>query len=134
MSHPEPARIEDIAPRMEAAFNAGDAAALAALYANTAILMPPNEPTVRGRADIQGWFEQALTRLRHIRIIVTESLTEGDHAFQAGTFTSSPDAASSSSAGGPGATVAGKYMLRLKKYTGGWKIQYDIWNLDQPAG
>jgi glutathione S-transferase len=53
------ARIEDMAPLMEAAFNASDAAALASLYDDTAILMPPNEPLVRGRAEIQAWFERA---------------------------------------------------------------------------
>lgn len=127
------ARIEDIAPRMEAAFNAGDAKALALLYGDTAILMPPNEPMVRGRAEIQAWFERALSRLRCVRIIVTESLREGDQAFQAGTFTSGATDASSSPAGVSGATVAGKYVLLLARQAGDWKIQYDIWNLDQPA-
>jgi ketosteroid isomerase-like protein len=128
------ARIEDMAPLMEAAFNAHDAAALASLYGDTAILMPPNEPLVRGRAEIQEWFERALSRLRRIRILVAESMIEGDQAFQAGTFTSSANADASSSAGEPGAAVAGKYVLLLKKQAGDWKIQYDIWNLDQPAG
>ena len=128
------ARIEDIATLMEAAFNAHDAAALASLYADTAILMPPSEPAVSGRAEIQAWFERALARLRSIRIIMTETLREGDHAFQAGTFMSSAADASSSSAGEPGAAVAGKYVLLLTEHAGDWKIQYDIWNLDQPAG
>lgn len=128
------ARIEDIAALMEAAFNAHDAAALASLYADTAILMPPSEPMVRGRAEIQAWFERALARLRSIRLIVTDSLREGDQAFQVGTFTSSAADASSSSSGQSGATVAGKYVLLLQKHAGDWKIQYDIWNLDRPAG
>jgi len=119
---------------MEAAFNAGDAAALASLYGDSAILMPPNEPMVRGRAEIQAWFERAFSRLRCVRIIVTESLREGDQAFQAGTFTSSATDASSSPAGAPGATAAGKYVLLLARQAGDWKIQYDIWNLDQPTG
>jgi uncharacterized protein (TIGR02246 family) len=129
------ARIENIAPLMEAAFNAHDAAALASLYAESAILMPPNEPAVSGRPAIQAWFEEVLSRLRSVRILVTESMIEGDQAFQAGTFTSSAHAdAASSSVEEQGATQAGKYVLFLKKQAGDWKIEYDIWNLDQPAG
>jgi ketosteroid isomerase-like protein len=116
------ARIEDIAALMEAAFNAHDAAALASLYADTAILMPPNEPMVRGGAEIQAWFERALARLRSVRIRVTESRREGEHASQAGTFTTSADANAD--------TRSGKYVLLLKQHAGDWKIQYDIWNLD----
>jgi ketosteroid isomerase-like protein len=33
--------VHDIAARLEAAFNASDAVALASLYSDTAILMPP---------------------------------------------------------------------------------------------
>ena len=129
------ARIEDLASLMEAAFNAHDAAALASLYADSAILMPPNEPAVSGRPAIQAWFERALSRLRSVRILVTESSIEADQAFQAGTFTSSADAnAAASSAEAHGDIQAGKYVLFLKKHAGDWKIEYDIWNLDQPAG
>jgi ketosteroid isomerase-like protein len=125
----------DIAVRLEAAFNARDAAALASLYLDTAVLMPPNEPIVRGRAEIEKWFERALARLRGIRLLVTESIVEGDRAFQAGTFTSSAIAdEASSSADEHDATQAGKYVLFLEKHAGDWKIRYDIWNLDQPTG
>jgi ketosteroid isomerase-like protein len=119
------AQVAEIAARLEAAFNARDAAALAALYLEAAILMPPSEPMVRGRAEIEKWFEQAVSRLRSIRVLATESIVEGDRAFQVGTLTSSADT---------GATQTGKYVLLLKKDAGYWKIQYDIWNLDQPSG
>jgi ketosteroid isomerase-like protein len=129
------AQAADIALRLEAAFNARDAGALASLYSDTAVLMPPNEPMVRGRAAIERWFERALSRLRNIRVLATKSIVEGDRAFQAGTFTSSAHAgAASSSAEEHGATQAGKYVLFLEKHAGDWKIEYDIWNLDQPAG
>jgi uncharacterized protein (TIGR02246 family) len=128
-------QVAEIASRLEAAFNARDAAALASLYSDAAVLMPPNEPMVRGRADIEKWFERALSRLRDIRVVATESSVEGDWAFQAGTLTSSANAGTASSPSEePAATVTGKYVLLLVNHAGAWKIHYDIWNLDQPAG
>jgi ketosteroid isomerase-like protein len=118
--------VHDIAARLEAAFNASDAAALASLYSDTAILMPPNEPMVRGRADIQAWFEGALLRLRSVRIVPIESTAEGDQAFQVGTFTTAV-----SSPGKEVGPLPGKYVLVLKNHGGEWKIQYDVWSLDQ---
>jgi len=38
-------------------FNAGDAAALAALYAENAVSMPPSLPTLQGRRALQADFE-----------------------------------------------------------------------------
>jgi hypothetical protein len=29
--------------------------------------------------------------------------------------------------------VPAKYVLVLKNYGGEWKIEYDIWSLDQPS-
>lgn len=129
------AQIADIAVRLEAAFNASDAVALASLYSDTATLMPPNEPKVSGRAGIQAWFERALQRLGRVSIDPVELSVAGDQAFQVGTFTSAPrtEATSSATQDGPPAQ-AGKYVLVLKQRAGHWKIEYDIWSLDRPAG
>jgi ketosteroid isomerase-like protein len=123
--------LDEIAIRLEAAFNAGDAAALASLYSETAILMPPNEPMVSGRVDIQAWFERTLSQPRIVRVIAIESKIDGDQAFQIGTFTSAvtTDAASSTPQGESSPNKA-KYVLILRNLDGDWKIQYDIWNLD----
>ncbi len=117
--------LHDISARLEAAFNASDAVTLAALYSDTAILMPPNEPMVCGRTEIQTWFERALVRLRSVRIVPVESTAESDQAFQVGTFTTAV-----SSSGKEDSLLPGKYVLVLKNYGGEWKIQYDIWSLD----
>jgi uncharacterized protein (TIGR02246 family) len=124
------AQVADIASRLEAAFNARDAAALASLYADSAILMPPNEPMVTGRAAIRSWFERALPRLGRVSIMAVESGGEGDRAFQIGTFTT----AALSDGSAPSSTRSGKYVLLLNHNAGQWRIQCDIWNLDQPVG
>jgi ketosteroid isomerase-like protein len=129
------ARVDDIAARLEAAFNAPDAAALAALYSDTAILMPPNEPMLSGRPAIQSWFERTLQRLNRVRIVPIETRAVGNQAYQVGAFTSTskpfPDA---SPLEGDGASRTGKYILLLVKSADGWLIQYDIWSVDQPSG
>jgi ketosteroid isomerase-like protein len=127
------AEIADIAVRLEAAFNASDAVALASLYSDIAVLMPPHEPMVSGRARIQAWFEQVLPRIGGVSIVPLESTAVGDQGFQVGTFTSrtQTDASSPSTTDSPPAQ-AGKYVLLLKRIAGQWKIHYDIWNLDQP--
>jgi ketosteroid isomerase-like protein len=91
------AAIADIAVRLEAGFNANDAVALASLYSDTAVLMPPNEPMVSGRAGIQAWFAQALQRVSSVSILPVESTVVGDHAFQVGAFTSRGQAGANSS-------------------------------------
>jgi ketosteroid isomerase-like protein len=118
--------VHDISARLEAAFNASDAVTLASLYSDTAILMPPNEPMVRGRAEIQTWFERALVLPRIVRIVPIETTAEVGQAFQVGTFTTVV-----ASSGKEDAPVPAKYALVLKNYGGEWKIEYDIWSLDQ---
>ena len=124
----DPRGVDDIAARLEAAFNASNAVALVSLYSDTAVLMPPNEPMVRGRTEIQAWFERALVRLRSVRIVPIESTVTAEQAFQAGTFTTAV-----SSSGEDDSPLPGKYVLFLKNHGGEWKIEYDIWSLDQPS-
>jgi hypothetical protein len=38
----------------------------------------------------------------------------------------------SSSVQESGTAITAKYVLVLRSSTGAWKIQHDIWNLDQP--
>ena len=123
--------ISDITGRMEAAFNARDAVALAALYSDTALLMPPSEPMVSGQAGIQAWFERAFRQLGSVSIVPLESTRLGDQAYQVGTFTSTARAPSTQD---DPSIRAGKYVLLMKRQAGQWKIDCDIWNLDQPIG
>lgn len=132
---PSRASSIDIAARLEAAFNAGDAAALAALYSDNATLMPPNEPMVSGKRDIRQWFDRALRRLERVRIVPIESRSAGSLAHQVGTFTSTTKPGAASPAERHGASHTGKYILILLNHgAGDWLIHYDIWSLDEPIG
>lgn len=127
--------VDQVALQLAAAFNGRDPAALAALYSDDVVLMPPNESSVRGKEAIRAWFEQALPRLGAIRLSRAGTRAEGTLAVQTGIFRLQPGASSSSS-GMPAAASEriGRYILVLTRSSEGWKISWDLWNLDQPAG
>jgi ketosteroid isomerase-like protein len=52
------AAIKAVADRYVKASLAGDAKAIAELYTEDAVEMPPNEPAIKGRAAIQQYYEK----------------------------------------------------------------------------
>jgi len=124
------AAIRASAPAWEKAYNAGDAAAIAAMYWDDALLMPPDAPGVSGRAaiqefmagDIAGFKEAGLTMV----IPPASSIgISGDLAWESGTW-SATDAS--------GATVArGKFLGLFERRDGVWHYIRDTWNSDAPA-
>jgi uncharacterized protein (TIGR02246 family) len=132
--HAQVVAVEQIALQLGAAFNAKDPVALASLYTEDAVLMPPSESSVHGNDAIRAWFEQALLRLGAIRLSPTGTRVAGALAVQIGTFQTQPGAAPSSSVTAAAPTErAGKYVLVLTRAGEAWKICWDLWNLDQPA-
>jgi len=118
--------VEDIAAQLEAAFNAKDASALAAMYAEDATLMPPNQPAVKGRVAIRGWFEATLPRVGTVRIAPARTSVFEGAAFEVGAF-------SASASGQSGPPNSFKYVLLFTRAGRGWQIQCDIWNDDEPS-
>ncbi len=110
------------------AFRADDDAALAALYSNAAVIMPPNESVIEGRAAVLAYHEAD-------RVTVTEyseSIVEIDGreglAFIRGTSSMVGRAED-----GEPVTESGKYLVILRKQAdGSWLITHEIWNSDQP--
>ena len=111
------------------AYNAGDAAALAAAYAEDAVLLPPDAPAVSGRAAIGDFLtaDSAKTRGAGLTFAIAKDSTvgvSGDLAYEAGTF-SANDAS--------GASVAtGKFIGVLNRKDGKWLLVRDTWNMDAP--
>jgi ketosteroid isomerase-like protein len=111
-------------------FNAGDGAKLALLYAEDAISMPPNSPTIKGRgaiqADLEGYF--AGNAARHETMVET-IVREGDLAIESARYrlTYKPRA------GGAEVVETGRHLECRRKIGGQWKIVLEIWNLDTPA-
>ena len=113
-------------------FNAGDASALATLYAEDARLMPPGSPVVEGRAAIEEFWggvfgigEVSLT------LDTSEAHNNGTLGYSVGRYTFSIQPAE-----GEPIADEGKYTIVWKRGpTGRWELAVDIWNTNlSPSG
>ena len=112
----------NLAPQWEAAFNAKDAAKIASLYAEDAVVMPPDQPIVKGRANIEAhWHGEIQQGGTKMKLTPVESALSGSQAFEVGTSMMTLPG---------GHTDRGKYVAILKRVGNEWKIAYDIYNSD----
>jgi len=109
-----------------AAFQAGDAAGLAALYTATGQLLPPNMDTMAGQTAIQAFWQGAMDMgIRSAQLEITEVEGHGDTAIEVSNYTLC----------GEGGQVLdrGKYIVVWKREGGRWKLHRDIFNSSLPA-
>jgi uncharacterized protein (TIGR02246 family) len=124
------APIDEIRNKYVAAYNAGDAAGVAAVFADDAISMPDHHAPLEGKAAIESYLRDLFGQYSFM-IAVTPGETEvlGDVAHEHGTFsiTMTPKA------GGPALTDNGKYLVILKRGSDGrWLVHHDIDNTNVP--
>ena len=123
------AAIGEVREAYIAAQNAGDAAALAALFTDDAVLMPPNAPAVSGKEAIQSYLQSQNDQFSfELAASQAEVAAAGDWAFSRGTHTVNlnPKAA------GKAVEDSGKYLNILKRQPdGSWKIARHTWNSDK---
>jgi uncharacterized protein (TIGR02246 family) len=119
----EPA-LNKITADFAAAYNAKDAAKVAGMYAQDAVVMPPNEPMVKGRAAIEARLQQEMKEGLKLQLTPTESAIAGSQAYETGTVTVTLSG---------GQTLKEKYLVVYKRVGSDWKIAFDIWNSDAPA-
>jgi uncharacterized protein (TIGR02246 family) len=109
-------------------FRRGDAVAIAALYADDAVLLPPNRDMVHGRQEIEKFWAAVIQRGWKDMALATMELSEnGDTAYAVGTYT----VKISRKVQEP-AEDKGKYLLVWKHTATGWKVHRDIWNSSTP--
>jgi len=110
-------------------FNAGEVASLVELYAEDAISMPPNAPTLRGRKALRADFESFLTAnvARH-ETYVDEFLRDGNLAIERARYRFTYR----SRAGGAEKNESGRHVQIRRRIDGKWRIVLEIWNLDTP--
>jgi uncharacterized protein (TIGR02246 family) len=126
-AHDDEKAIREAVKSMEAGIVAGDAERAAAMYASDAMLMPPNEPAVKGADAIRKWWGGMLGVGKAKLAINIEKLTvSGDLAVDVGTWDLSLVPT--------GATTAvndhGKYIVVWRKRDGKWQAVNDIFNSD----
>lgn len=110
-----------------AAANAGDADAVAAVYASDASLLAPNHPPQKGRDAIRGFWGGFLDAYT-VKFELTSDTIEGrgDLAYNMGRYRFS---AVPKAKGVPGVADEGKFLEILKKEPdGSWKYVVDMYS------
>lgn len=111
--------IEDAVQQYVAASNRGDAEALANLYADDAVLLPPDHEPIQGRKAIGDFWRQGTDEGLAVTTLSIE--VEGDLGYLVGRYNlpATDDEPADS----------GKYVMCLKRQRdGSWKLTADIWN------
>ena len=112
----------------EKAFNGGDAKALTALYADDALVLPPNAPGARGREAILALFNKDIADAKAAGAVFklspkTDVGISGNLGWESGTYTVTVK----------GAVVeSGKFLSVSRKQKGKWLYVRDTWNADAP--
>jgi uncharacterized protein (TIGR02246 family) len=119
------ATIEKLNDAWTAAFNKGDAAAVAALYSEDAYVLPPGSAMVKGRAAIEAFWRQAAQQMTDAKLTTLDVLPLGRSAArEIGTVTLKTKSQ-------PPQEVVGKYVVVWRKVGRDWKLATDIWNTDK---
>jgi uncharacterized protein (TIGR02246 family) len=109
-----------------AAFARRDAAALAALYARGAQLLPPHSGVITGTEAIRQFWQGAMEMgIRQAKLETVDVEVVGTVAVETGQFTLFLQDG--------GIADAGKYLVVWKSEGGSWKLYRDIWNTSRPA-
>jgi ketosteroid isomerase-like protein len=120
--------IESIMVKLLDALNQKDGPALEAFYLDDAVMMPPDEPIVRGRVAIRAHYEREWKAgFLPMKAHSVESAISGTTAFNVSTITLGGGTGT-----GASGSLSAKAVLIFKRSGNTWKIAYDIFNDDAP--
>lgn len=110
-------------------FNAGHADSLGQYYAENTVVMPPNEPTVNGRAGVVEWATRGFSMMpgQQLHLTVQNVTVNGDLAVVRGRYHFT------GTMGGQAIADSGKTLSHWHKVDGRWVNAEDIWNSDVPV-
>ena len=120
-------KIRALEKKWEAAANAGDAAAVAALYSEDAVSFPPKAPMAKGRAAIQASMEEEFAAKKWVTqtIETIEVIPHGDYATETGKWIAKH---------GDGSVESEGAFVALWKNVGGeWKIHRETFNFTKES-
>jgi uncharacterized protein (TIGR02246 family) len=123
--------IRRMATEYAQAITAGDRKKFLGYFADDIVMMPPGQPSVRGREGVGALTDQLFDQFTMREAFEYDELSAvGDWA--AGRFTYAFSVTPKS--GGPTTTEVGKGMAWLRRtLAGSWQFTHMIWNLDQAA-
>ena len=119
------ALIQGLNDKFAQAFNAGDAAAVAALYTDDAVILPPGAEMMKGKNAIQAFWKGAAEQLGDGKLTTVDVKPLGNEAArEIGTF-------SFRTKGSQSQEITGKYVVVWEKVGSDWKLATDIWNTNK---
>ena len=103
----------------------GDADAMAAVYTNDAIVLPPDGPVVEGKENIKALWGSVLSGmgLKTVKLDSVNLEIAGDTACEVGLATLGLEPP-----GDEPTTVQVKFVVYWKRDNGDWRWHRDIWN------
>jgi uncharacterized protein (TIGR02246 family) len=119
------AAIQKLETAWGAAFNKGDAKAVAAMYTADAYVMPSGAPMQHGAQAIEAFWQQAMQQLGdvHCKTLAVTPLGR-NAASEIGTCMFKTKAQ-------PPGNGTLKYAVIWEKEGNAWKLQTDMWNMDK---
>jgi uncharacterized protein (TIGR02246 family) len=123
--------VDSTANRLLAALRTDSPDSLLALMADDVIIMPPNEPVLKGKAAVRTWYEAFVKQMHTSSLTITdrELLIGGDYATEVAGFewTLVP------AAGGAPTVDRGSYMqVWHRQADGRWLFSREVWNSSAP--
>jgi uncharacterized protein (TIGR02246 family) len=123
--------VDSAANRLLAALRTDSPDSLLALMADDVIIMPPNEPVLKGKAAVRTWYEAFVKQMHTSSLTITdrEVLIGGDYATEVAGFewTLIP------AAGGAPMVDRGSYMqVWHRQADGRWVFSREVWNSSAP--
>jgi uncharacterized protein (TIGR02246 family) len=113
--------IETVMQTYAKAYRNNDPDAMAALYAEGAMLLPPGHELVKGRDSVRAFWSRGMEAGFEMATVSIE--VSGDAAYVVGRYYVPPDDEDDAE--------TGKYIIALRRERDGvWRITADIWNAD----
>lgn len=124
---------ESVHQLIREASESGDLTRLVSIYADNAVMMPPNDTTLFGKEEIAEWYKE------YIAWFLLKSTTETDPELTvAGSQAFHRSSVSiiivPKKQGEPIKDEARVLMVWRREPDGAWKITHQIWNSMQPVG
>jgi|SRR5580658_10469370 uncharacterized protein (TIGR02246 family) len=119
------AAIQKLNDAWAAAFNKGDGATVAAMYADDAYVLPPGSDMIQGRDKIAAFWNGAAQQMGDAKLTTIDVLPLGRNAArEIGTVTLKTK-------GDQPQEIVGKYAVVWRKINGQWMLATDIWNTNK---
>ena len=129
----ETATIEALSRQFTEALRTRDFAAVGAMYANDAVVCPPNSNIITGKGNIQQFWE----RNRIVQSLSFDTVSVkvlGESTLRVvGTMSLQLVRPNARPSGGGPQQIKAKYVWVWQKIDGAWKIESGIWNCIGPA-